>query len=154
MEHTNLLCGTEQKWGFTLGNSILQIMPKMPLSMKPAESISKHAIRNASTAKKGLIKWGLFLSLFMIQQNTSHSCQRKILSARYFCMTVSWPKSYLLQLFPINIQILFTGFSSLLEVSFKCFQRWAEITFCSEWGKLKSVYSTISTPGASLCLNF
>lgn len=33
--------------------------------MKPAESISQHAIRNASTAKKGLIKRGLFLNFIL-----------------------------------------------------------------------------------------
>lgn len=90
----DLLCGTEQKWGFTLGNSISQIMPKMPLSMKPAESISKHAIRNASTAKKGLIKWGLAY-VYSWSSKTPVICVKE----KYFQLVISAWQCHGLELF-------------------------------------------------------
>lgn len=148
MKHANLLRYTplSSKWGFTLGKSILQIMPKMPLSIKP-DQIKHFRICHQKCFKQ--LKKEVWLNedfprFFDSANHQSFMSFKKNLSVHYFCMTVSWPNSYLLQLLPINIPILFTDFSSLLEI-FKCFQRWSQITFCSEWGKLSECLLYIYT---------
>lgn len=56
---------------------------KMPLSMKPAESISQHAIRNASTAEEGLNEKRIFLSLW--SSKTPAICVKE----KYFQLVIS-----------------------------------------------------------------